>query len=256
MTAVAPSTLENAARPHLPAFRIAGYAAGDAGCNIAFQMTGLFLLIFYTNVVGIPPAQAGSIFLFVKFWDAFADIFAGRMVDRTMTKWGKFRPFLIWYSIPLLAANILCFWIPVSGETAKLVWATASYALLGLLYSLVNIPYGSLAGAMSQNPVDRSRLAPPGWSAPGHILLLSLVLAPRMKASQDLPHLPDHVRHLPGRGRRAVPDHVPDRARDGVPRGRQGSFKQTAQTVRKNNPCRGCAPRRSSTSPRRASSRP
>ena len=119
MTAVAPSTLENAARPHLPPFRIAGYAAGDAGCNIAFQMTGLFLLVFYTNVVGIPPAQAGSIFLFVKFWDAFADIFAGRMVDRTMTRWGKFRPFLLWYSIPLLAANILCFWIPVSGDTRQ-----------------------------------------------------------------------------------------------------------------------------------------
>src|SRR6476620_1756200 len=80
MTAVAPSSLENAARPHLPPFRIAGYAAGDAGCNIAFQMTGLFLLVFYTNVVGIHPATAGSIFLFVKIWDAFADLFAGRMV--------------------------------------------------------------------------------------------------------------------------------------------------------------------------------
>ena len=132
---------------------------GDAGCNIAFQMTGLFLLIFYTDVVGINPVHAGNIFLFVKIWDAFADLFAGRMVDRTMTRWGKFRPFLLWYSVPLLAANLLCFWIPVDGYGAKLAWATVSYALLGLLYSLVNIPYGSLAGAMSQNPIDRSRLA-------------------------------------------------------------------------------------------------
>ena len=187
MTAVASSSLENAARPHLPPFRIAGYAAGDAGCNIAFQMTGLFLLVFYTNVVGIPPAQAGSIFLFVKFWDAFADIFAGRMVDRTMTRWGKFRPFLLWYSIPLLAANILCFWIPVTATPPSSSGRPSTYALLGLLYSLVNIPYGSLAGAMSQNPVDRSRLASARMVGSGAtILLLALVLAPQIKASDNL----------------------------------------------------------------------
>ena len=117
------STLENAARPHLPPSRILGYAAGDAGCNIAFQMTGLFLLVFYTDVVGINPMHAGNIFLFVKIWDAFADLFAGRMVDRTMTRWGKFRPFLLWFSVPLLASNLLCFWIPVDGYGAKLAWA-------------------------------------------------------------------------------------------------------------------------------------
>ena len=78
-------------------------------------MTGLFLLVFYTDVVGINPMHAGNIFLFVKIWDAFADLFAGRMVDRTMTRWGKFRPFLLWYSVPLLASNLLCFWIPVDG---------------------------------------------------------------------------------------------------------------------------------------------
>ena len=182
-----PSTLENAARPHLPVSRILGYAAGDAGCNIAFQMTGLFLLIFYTDVVGIDPAHAGNIFLFVKIWDAFADLFAGRMVDRTMTRWGKFRPFLLWYSVPLLVSNLFCFWIPVDGYGAKLAWAAASYAIMGLLYSLVNIPFGSLAGAMSQNPIDRSRLASARMVGSGStILLLALVLAPQIKASDNL----------------------------------------------------------------------
>jgi glucuronide carrier protein len=182
-----PSTLENAARPHLPVPRILGYACGDAGCNIAFQMTGLFLLVFYTDVVGIDPVHAGNIFLFVKIWDAFADIFAGRMVDRTMTRWGKFRPFLLWYSVPLLLSNLLCFWIPVDGYGAKLAWAVVSYALLGLLYSLVNIPYGSLAGAMSQNPIDRSRLASARMVGSGTtILLLALILAPQIKASENL----------------------------------------------------------------------
>ena len=186
-SAATQSILENAAQPHLPASRILGYGAGDAGCNIAFQMTGLFLLIFYTNVVGINPIHAGNIFLFVKFWDAFADLFAGRMVDRTMTRWGKFRPFLLWFSVPLLASNLLCFWIPVDGYGAKLAWATISYALLGLLYSLVNIPFGSLAGAMSQNPIDRSRLASARMVGSGTtILLLALILAPQMKASSNL----------------------------------------------------------------------
>ena len=186
-TTATPSTLENAAQPHLPVSRILGYACGDAGCNIAFQMTGLFLLIFYTDVVGINPMHAGNIFLFVKIWDALADLFAGRMVDRTMTRWGKFRPFLLWYSVPLLLSNLLCFWIPVDGYGAKLAWATVSYALMGLLYSLVNIPYGSLAGAMSQNPIDRSRLASGRMVGSGAtILLLALVLAPQIKASQNL----------------------------------------------------------------------
>jgi len=180
-------SIRDAAAPHLSFRTIAGYGAGDAGCNIAFQMTGLFLLIFYTDVVGISPVHAGSIFLFVKVWDAFADIFAGRMVDRTMTRWGKFRPFLLWYSVPLLAANLLCFWIPVDSYNMKLVWAVVSYALMGLLYSLVNIPFGSLAGAMSQNPVDRSRLASARMVGSGAtILLLSLVLAPQIKAADNL----------------------------------------------------------------------
>jgi glucuronide carrier protein len=180
-------SIRDAAAPHLSFRTIAGYGAGDAGCNIAFQMTGLFLLIFYTDVVGISPVHAGNIFLFVKIWDAFADIFAGRMVDRTMTRWGKFRPFLLWYSVPLLAMNLLCFWIPVDDYGMKLVWATVSYAVLGLLYSLVNIPFGSLAGAMSQNPVDRSRLASARMVGSGAtILLLSLVLAPQIKAADDL----------------------------------------------------------------------
>lgn len=185
MSTVSPA----AVRPHgrLPKFRVIGYGFGDAGCNIAFQMTGLFLLVFYTNVVGIRPEHSSLIFLFIKIWDACADIIAGRLVDRTMTRWGKFRPFLLWYSIPLLASNLLCFWIPVSDYGWKVVWATVSYALMGLLYSMVNIPFGSLAGAMSQDPVDRSRLAASRMVGSGFtILILAVVLAPTIRAAENL----------------------------------------------------------------------
>lgn len=172
----------------LPWQRVVGYGFGDAGCNVAFQMTGLFLLLYYTDVVGLSAADAGSIFLFVKIWDAFADIFAGRMVDRTMTRWGKFRPFILWFSLPLLLMNLLCFYVPdFSSYGAKLAWGYVTYALLGLLYSLVNIPFGSLAGAMTQDPIDRSKLAGARMVGSGFtILILSVFLAPRLKGAQDL----------------------------------------------------------------------
>ena len=172
----------------LPWHRVVGYGAGDAGCNVAFQMTGLFLLLYYTDVVGLSAADAGSIFLFVKFWDAFADIFAGRLVDRTMTRWGKFRPFILWYSLPLLLMNLACFAIPdFSSYGARLAWGYVSYALLGLLYSLVNIPFGSLAGAMTQDPIERSKLAGARMVGSGFtILILSIFLAPRLKQAANL----------------------------------------------------------------------
>lgn len=186
MTTAAPS---RSSLGSLPKHRIIGYGFGDAGCNVAFQMTGLFLLVFYTNVVGIKPEHSSLIFLFIKIWDAFADIIAGRIVDKTMTRWGKFRPFIMWYSIPLLVSNLLCFWIPVSDYGWKLVWATCSYALMGFLYSMVNIPFGSLAGAMSQDPVDRSRLAAARMVGSGFtIIVLAVILAPAVKSAANLQH--------------------------------------------------------------------
>ena len=174
-----------------------GYGCGDAGCNIAFQMTGLFLLIYYTDAVGLTPAAAAGIVGFVKLWDAFADIFAGRMVDRTMTRWGKFRPFILWFSLPLLLTNLLCFSVPdFASDGAKIAWGYVTYALLGTLYSLVNIPFGSMAGAMTQEPTERAKLAGARMVGSGvTILILAVVLAPRLKsAERPAVHVPDHGR--------------------------------------------------------------
>src|SRR5882724_8669145 len=89
-----------------------GYAAGDAGCNLAFSMSSLFLLLYYTDVAGIPAAAAGTLFLVVRAWDAFADVFAGRMVDMSSTRWGKFRPFILFGSMPLLLMSMATFSVP------------------------------------------------------------------------------------------------------------------------------------------------
>lgn len=136
------------------------YGAGDFANNLAFSMQGMFLLIYYTNVVGLEPAAVAVMFLAVRVLGAFADLFAGRMVDITRSRWGRFRPYLLFASLPLLLISAATFTVPSFGgdRTLQYVYAWVTYAVLGVLYSLVNIPYGSLATVMTQDPIERSRL--------------------------------------------------------------------------------------------------
>ena len=136
-----------------------GYAAGDVANNLAFSMSSMFLLLYYTDVVGISAAAVGTLFLVVRVWDGVADSGGRPLVDRTSSRWGKFRPYLLFGSLPLLLLNVAIFTVPDLGGNGELVYAYVSYALFGLAYSLVNIPYGSLATAMTQDPDERSRLA-------------------------------------------------------------------------------------------------
>ncbi len=143
----------------LPAKTIIGYGAGDFAFNLAFSLSTSFLLYYYTDVAGISAAAVGTMFLVVRLWDAFADLIAGRVVDRTMTRWGKFRPFLMFGGVPLLFLSFLVFHVPASfGDGAKILYAYGTYAVLGLVYSLVNIPYGSLASAVTQSVHERAKL--------------------------------------------------------------------------------------------------
>lgn len=167
-----------------------GYAAGDAANNLTFSMISAFLLIYYTDVAGIAAGTAGTIFLVVRIWGGFTDLIAGRLVDRTETRWGRFRPFLLFGSVPLLAALVVVFSIPGGlGSNGKLVWACVSYALFQLTYSLVNIPYGSLAAAMTQEPEERAKLSTGRMVAASLIILMiAVVVAPQISGSGDLQH--------------------------------------------------------------------
>ena len=98
----------------LPFKTIAGYGAGDFAFNLAFSLSTAFLLYYYTDVAGISAAAVGTMFLVVRLWDAFADLLAGRLVDRTMTRWGKFRPFIMFGAVPLLFMSFLVFHVPTS----------------------------------------------------------------------------------------------------------------------------------------------
>ena len=162
---------------------VIGYGAGDLANNLAFTLGTTFLLLYYTDVVGISAAAVGTMFLIVRLWDAFADLFAGRMVDRTMTRWGKFRPFIIFGGGPLLFLSVLTFAVPQGlGDGTKLLYAYLTYAVLGLVYSLVNVPYGSLATAMTQRPRERAKLATArGLGAGLGGLLLTFIIAPQIQ---------------------------------------------------------------------------
>lgn len=186
--APAPAPAAPAAQGRLRLSQLLGYASGDAANNLAFSMSSMFLLLYYTDVVGISAAAAGTLFLVVRAWDAFADIYAGRVVDKTMTRWGKFRPFFLFGSLPLLLLSVATFTVPGGlGGTGKLVYAYVTYALLGLAYSLVNIPYGSLASAMTQVPGERAKLASFRMvGSAATMIMLAFVVAPQIRSSQNL----------------------------------------------------------------------
>jgi len=165
---------------------IIGYGLGDMANNFAFSMGMLFLLNYYTDVAGISAAAAGTVLVVVRIYDAIMDIVAGRVIDRTgtLSRWGRFRPYLLWGSLPLLLLNVAVFSVPSGwSEGAKLAYAYVTYALLGTAYSFVNIPYGSLASVMTQDPRERSRLgAARTLMGMGTVIFLAFVLGPVLRS--------------------------------------------------------------------------
>jgi glucuronide carrier protein len=168
--------------------RILAYTAGDVANNLTFSMVSAFLLIYYTDVAGIPAATAGTLFIVVRVWGGFTDLFAGRRVDETETRWGKFRPYLLFGSVPLLVSLVALFSIPGGlGAGTKVAWAYVSYAVFSLAYSFVNIPYGSLSAAMTQHPDDRAKLSSGrAIAASLTILAIAVIVSPQIQGADDL----------------------------------------------------------------------
>ncbi|WP_275225281.1 glucuronide transporter, partial [Citrobacter freundii] len=164
---------------------IIGYSLGDVANNFAFAMGALFLLSYYTDVAGVGAAAAGTMLLLVRVFDAFADVSAGRIVDSVNTRWGKFRPFLLFGSAPLMAFSVLVFCVPAEwSHSSKVIYAYITYMGLGICYSLVNIPYGSLATAMTQQPQSRARLgAARSIAASLTFVCLAFLIGPRISGA-------------------------------------------------------------------------
>jgi glucuronide carrier protein len=174
--------------PRLRAPQYLGYAAGEVANNLTFQMVAVFVLIYYTDVAGIAASTAGTLLLAVRFAGGFTDLLAGRSVDWTATRWGRFRPYLLFGSVPLLVLLVATFSIPSGlGDGATVAWAFVSYTLFSLAYSYVNIPYGSLSAAITQRPDERAKLSSArAVAASLTILVIAVVVAPQIEGSSDL----------------------------------------------------------------------
>ncbi len=144
-----------------------GYLFGDFGNDFFFILVAAFLMVFYTDIFHINPAQVGLLFMIARLWDAFADMTWGRFIDtRKATKNGKFRPWILRMSVPLVVVGILMFvQIPGMSDGFYLAYAYVTYIIWGTLYSTVNIPYGSMASVMTADPVERTSLS--SWRTAG-----------------------------------------------------------------------------------------
>ncbi|HEX2935286.1 MAG TPA: MFS transporter [Bacteroidales bacterium] len=136
-----------------------GYGFGDAASNMFWKIFGMYSLFFYTDVFGITAAAAGTMFLVARLWDSFFDVLVGIMADRTKTRWGKYRPYLLWFAIPFAVMGAITFFAPDFAQTGKLVYAYVTYSLMMIVYSMINVPYASLLGAISADPVERNSLS-------------------------------------------------------------------------------------------------
>lgn len=135
------------------------YSLSDFACNLSFQMVGTYLMIFYTDTFGISAAAVGTLFLVARIVDAFDGPFWGIMIDHTHTKWGKSRPYWLWFSIPFAVFCVLVFTTPNLSLTGKLVWAYITYIGVDVLYSAVNIPITSILPSLTSNPQERVTLS-------------------------------------------------------------------------------------------------
>ena len=136
-----------------------GYSLGDASANLVFQMMMIFQLKFYTDIFGLDGAIAGSVLLIARIVDAFVDPAVGILSDKTQTKWGKYRPWVLWSALPFAVFYVLAFYNPgIEDKGMVALYATISYILLMTMYSINNTPYSSLGGVMSSDIRERTSI--------------------------------------------------------------------------------------------------
>ncbi|PCK08649.1 MAG: MFS transporter [Alteromonadaceae bacterium] len=139
-------------------FEKIGYGLGDAGFNFYWAIIGSYLLYFYTDIFGLAPAAAAWMFGLTRLIDALTDPAMGFIADRTQTRWGKFRPYLLFGALPMAGAAILTMSTPDLGDTGKLIWAYGTYSAMMLAYTVLSTPYSSLAGVLTADSNERNSI--------------------------------------------------------------------------------------------------
>jgi Na+/melibiose symporter-like transporter len=143
----------------LPFIEKAGYSLGDAAANFVFMTMILFQLNFYTDTMGVAAGLAGTMLLVGRLWDAFFDPMMGVLADRTNTRWGKFRPWVLWTAVPWAVVMVLAYTVPGFGHAGTIAWVAFTNIALMTLYSANNTPYSALSGVMTGDSNERTSLS-------------------------------------------------------------------------------------------------
>ena len=136
-----------------------GYGFGDAASSMLWKLFGMYLMFFYTDIFGIPAAVVGTMLLVARIGGAAFDPLVGILGDRTKSRWGKFRPYLLWMSIPVGIIVVLTFTTPDMSIGGKILYAYVTYSLMMIIYSMINVPYAALMGVMTNDGKQRTTLA-------------------------------------------------------------------------------------------------
>jgi len=154
-----------------------GYGFGDMASSMFWKLFGTYLLFFYTDVFGIAAAAVGTMFLITRIWDTFFDPVVGVIADRTKSKWGKFRPYLLYVAVPFGIIGVLTFTVPSFSGTGMLLYAYITYSIMMMIYSLINVPYASLLGVISADPKQRNTFASfrMAFAFAGSLIALALI---------------------------------------------------------------------------------
>ena len=190
-----------------------GYGIGDAAANFIFQTMLVFQLAFYTDTFGITAAAAGTLFLVVRVWDAIFDPMMGVIADRTNTRWGKFRPWVLWTAVPFGIMGFLTFTTPSFSAQGKLVYAYVTYIALMMVYSANNLPYSALSGVITGDLGERTSLSSYRFvfamSAAFVIQGLALPMVNYFGQGDSAKGYQIHDGHLLRAGHRVLRHHVP-----------------------------------------------
>jgi GPH family glycoside/pentoside/hexuronide:cation symporter len=178
-----PTPSPNPASGGLSTREYLGYALGDTASNLFFKTFGFFLAYYYVDVWGLDAKAVAAMFLWVRMWDAVNDPIMGAIADRTRTRWGKFRPYLLWMAIPYGVCGYLLFADPDIEGGGKLVYAYVTYTLMLMAYTAINVPYSSLLGVLSPSSTVRTRASSFRFvGAFGGGLLVTLGVRPLVRA--------------------------------------------------------------------------
>jgi sugar (glycoside-pentoside-hexuronide) transporter len=150
--------MESSSKRLTPGQRI-GYAVGDLGINLYFISSGTYLLYFYTDVFGISAAVAASVLLVARVVDAVTDPLMGMIAERTRSRWGRLRPYVLFGAVPLGISSVLMFSTPDLPDAGKIWWAYTTYILFGILFTVVGIPYSALTSSLTSNHHERTLLS-------------------------------------------------------------------------------------------------